>query len=294
MDGVGLWHVAAEFASGRHPFAYDATAVGMLVGGVCGLTGVFLVLRQLSLVGDAAGHATLPGVVGAYLLTGSKSLLVLLSGALVSAGLALAALSILERAPRTRPDASVGLVLSVSFGFGIVLLSYAQHSAAGNQAGLHEFLFGSAAAVTRSQLYGVAAATATVTLTVVATFRPLALATFDPAFARSVGIPVARLRLMLLGLLALAVVMSIQAVGVVLVAAMLVIPPSAARCWSSRLVRMACYSTAIGAFAGCFGALASYAVPRLATGPAMVLAASTVFMLSLLLGPHGAIRGGRS
>jgi manganese/zinc/iron transport system permease protein len=294
MDGVSLGTLLLEFVSGRHPFAYDATAVGILVGVICGLTGVFLVLRQLSLVGDAAGHATLPGVVGAYLLTGSKSIVVLLSGALASALLALFALAALERAPRTRTDASVGLVLSVSFGFGIVLLSYAQHAAAGTQAGLHEFLFGSAAAVTRAQLYGVALAAVAVICTLAAFFRPLALATFDPAFARSVGVPVRGLRLLLLGLIAVAVVLSIQAVGVVLVAAMLVIPPSAARCWTNRLVWMAACSATFGGVAGCVGALASYAVPRLATGPAMVLTASAIFIVSLLIGPNGAIRGRRA
>lgn len=270
-----------DFFTGRYDFAVDATLTGVIVGAVCGIVGVFLVLRQLSLVGDAAGHATLPGVAGAFLLTGSKSLAILLSGALVSALLSVAMLAWIERSPRTRTDAAVAIVLSLFFGVGVVLLSYAQHAANGAQAGLNAFLYGSAAAVARSQLIGVGLAGSVAVATVLIAFRPLALATFDPRFAASVGVRVDRLRVALLVALCLAVVVSIQAVGVVLVAAMLIIPASAARLVTRRLTAMTMVSAAIGAGSGFVGALASYLVPRLATGPAMVLVAALVFVVAL-------------
>lgn len=282
--------LAIDFFTGRHAFAVDATLAGVVVGAMCGLVGSFLVLQRMSLIGDAAGHATLPGVAGAYLLTGSKSLVVLLCGAMGSALLAVGAVALFERGRRARPDAVLALVLSVSFGVGVVLLSYAQHHASGTQAGLNTFLYGSAAAISRSQLLGITASAVAAGAAVLISYRALALATFDERFARTAGVPVTGLRVALLFALCLAVVVSVQAVGVVLVAAMLIIPPSAGRLLSRRLDQMVVVSTALGALSGLTGALASYLVPGLATGPAMVLVAAALFGASLL---SSALRGRR-
>lgn len=274
---------ARDFLLGRHAFAVDATLAGVVVGAVCGVVGSFLVLRRLSLVGDAAGHATLPGVVAAFLLTGTKSLAMLLAGALGSALLSVAAIAALERGPRSRPDAVLATVLSVSFGIGVVLLSVAQHHPSGTQAGLDSFLYGSAAAISRAQLVGVSLTGLVAVLAVLVPYRAHALATFDRRYARSVGVPVEGLRFVLLMALCLAVVVSIQAVGVVLVAAMLIIPPSAARLLVRRLDHMLVLAGVLGALSGFAGAMASYLVAGLATGPAMVLAASGFFGFALLV-----------
>ena len=133
-----------DFVSMRHAFAVDATLACVLVGVVCGVVGTFMVLRGLSLVGDAAGHATLPGVCIGFLLAGTKSLGPMLLGAALTAAIAVSAVAWLERGPRSRPDAALGIVLSVSFGIGVVLLSIVQHSPSGAQAGLNQYLYGSA------------------------------------------------------------------------------------------------------------------------------------------------------
>jgi ABC-type Mn2+/Zn2+ transport system permease subunit len=277
----------ADFVTLEHAFALDATLAGMLVGAVCGTIGVFLVLRGESLVGDAAGHATLPGVCAAFLITGSKSLPVLLSGALVSALVSIAALSAIGLARRTREDAAIGTVLSVSFGVGVVLLSVVQREPSGAQAGLNSFLFGSAAAVSRSQLAQLAVLGGAAVATVIALRRPLAIATFDPVFARSIGLPTRVLHGLVLVALCIAVVVSIQAVGVVLVSAMVIIPPTTARFLQRSLGGVLVASACLGALTGWIGAAASYIFDGLPTGPTMVLVAGILLGLALFAGRHG-------
>lgn len=277
------WHTFAErtveFFSFRWGFALDGLLAGVIVGGLCGLVGVFMVLRRLSLIGDATAHATLPGVCVAFLLTGSKALPVLLAGALASGLAANAMVAWLLRLPRSRPDAVIGVVLSVFFGLGIVLLSFVQVSPTGAQSGLQSFLFGSAAGVARSQVLTLGVAGVAVALVVVAAMRPLTLATFDPVFAGSVGIPVRAIETLSLLTLAAVVVVSIRTVGVVLAAAMLVVPPSAALLVARRRIGAAAgLSGAIGALSGAVGAWISFVFEGLSTGPTMVLVAGTIFI----------------
>lgn len=286
---------AAEFFSFQYSFAVHALLASMLVGAVCAVVGAFLVLRGMSLLGDAAGHATLPGVALAFVLVGAKVMDALLVGALISAFIAAILVGAISRAPRTRPDAAIGVVLSVFFGIGIVLLSYIQNSPTAAQAGLDSFLFGNAAAVSRPQLYLLAGVTAVLISGVAIFYRHLAVATFDPTFARSIGVPTRAVHYGLLGALSLAVVVSIQAVGVVLVAAMLIIPASAALFMTDNLPRVLIIAGLIGVAAGALGAFFSFLWEGVATGPAMVLVAGGFFLLALFLSPRGVLAsiGGR-
>lgn len=273
-----------EFLAFRWSFAVDGLITGVIVGALCGLVGVFMVLRRLSLVGDATGHATLPGVCVAFLLTGSKTLPVLLAGALASGLLANAAIAGLLTLPRTRPDAVIGVVLSVFFGLGIVLLSYVQVSPTGAQSGLQSFLFGSAAGVARSQVVTIAVLALAVAALVLAFLRPLTLATFDPVFAGSVGVPVRAIEYATLLVLAVVVVVSIRTVGVVLVAAMLVVPPSAALLVCRRRIgAAAAVSALVGAFSGAVGTYVSFVFEGLSTGPTMVVVAGVIFAATFAL-----------
>lgn len=280
---------ALEFLTFQYAFAFDALAASVLIGALCALVGTFLVLRGLSLIGDATGHATLPGVCAAFLLVGAKSMGALLAGALVSGALGALLVGVLSRGPRSRPDAAIGIVLSVFFGVGIVMLSYIQSSPTGAQAGLGSFLFGNAAGVTREQLYWILAVSLALTSLILVFYRPLMLTVFDEGFARSLGIPTHLLQMALLGALAICVVISIQAVGVILVAAMLIIPPSTALFLSKRLPRVLVLSGTVGAISGALGAFVSFLAEGVATGPAMVLVASFFFGLALVFGPRGGL-----
>ena len=289
VSGQELGRRALEFFSFRYDFMIDSLAGAALVGVLCAVVGTFLVLRGLSLIGDATGHATLPGVCVAFALVGEKIMSALLLGALV-AGLAASWLvGALSRGPRSRPDAALGIVLSVFFGLGVVLLSYIQNDPGASQAGLNSFLFGNLAAVSRGQVLALGGATAACLALCAVFYRPLVLSTFDPTFAQSLGVPVAWVRYGLLGALAGSVVLSIQAVGVVLVSAMLIIPPSAALFLSKRLGVVLVWSAAIGVLSGAIGAFLSYLLEGMSAGPSMVLVAAALFVLAMLLGPRGGL-----
>ncbi len=278
-----------EFVSFQYDFVLWALIASILVGALCGMVGTFLVLRGLSLLGDAAGHSTLPGICVAFLVVGSIHMPSLMLGALVSAFLAAMAVGAITRGPRSRPDAAIGIVLSVFFGVGIVLLSHIQSVATTSYAGLDAMLLGNVAGITTTQLWGLGGVTAALTLGTLICLRPLSISTFDPQFAVSVGIPVRALHFGLLGALAMAVVVSVQAVGVVLVSAMLIIPASAATYLARRLPGVLGIAAIIGAMSGAAGALISYVLEGVATGPAMVLVATAFFGVALCFGPRGGL-----
>ncbi len=279
-----------EFFTFRYEFTAWALAASVIVGTLCGVVGTFLVLRGLSLIGDATGHATLPGVcIGFLVAGGSKASGALLVGALVSGFLATALVGVLSRGRRARTDASIGVVLSVFFGMGIVLLSYIQTSPTGAQAGLNKFLYGNAAGVSSSDVAVLGVMAAAVLALVGIFWRPLVLSIFDEVFARSVGIDVRWTYYGLLAALAVAVVVSIQAVGVVLVSAMLIIPPSAALFLSKRIGVVVLLSAILGAASGSVGAVLSYVFEGVSTGPAMVLVAGCFFTVALVFGPRGGL-----
>lgn len=279
-----------EFFQFEYAFTINALAASVMVGALCGVVGTFLVLRGLSLVGDATGHATLPGVcLGFFAAGGTKLMGALLAGALFSGFLAAVLVGALSRGARARTDASIGVVLSFFFGLGIVMLSYIQSSPTGAQAGLNRFLYGNAAGVDATQLIWLSSISALVLLLLVVFWRWLVAASFDAVFARSIGVPVRGVHYGLLAALAVAVVVSIQSVGVVLVSAMLIIPPSTALFVSKRVGRVALISGGLGVVAGACGAVLSYVFEGVATGPAMVLVAGAFFVLGLLFGPRGGL-----
>jgi manganese/zinc/iron transport system permease protein len=264
----------------------NVVAGAVLLGLVSGVLGSFAVLRQQSLLGDTLAHAALPGICLGFLLAGSRELGVLAGGALLTATLAALAVQILVRYSRLKTDAALGSVLSLFFAVGVVLLTFIQGRADAAQGGLESFLFGQAAAILRSDLWLMGGVTTVAVLVVALLWKELKLVTFDPLFAAAVGFPVAVVETALTALVALAVVVGLQMVGVVLMAAMVIAPAVAARQWTRRLEPMVVLAALLGAIAGVAGALISATHPGLATGPLIVLAASAIVLVSLLLAPE--------
>ncbi len=255
-----------------------------ILGVVGGALGSFAILRRQGLFGDALAHATLPGVCVAFMLSGTKAPLVLLTGAALSAGLgALLILTIVSRT-RIKQDAALGIVLSVFFGAGAVLITYIGGSGSGSQSGLDRFIFGQAATIVREDVVTMGILAALALLVVALLFKEFKLLSFDPAFAASLGFPVGRLNVLLTMLIVVAVIIGIQAVGVVLMAAMLIIPAAAARQWTDGLGMMLVISGLFGALSGVSGALISATGANLPTGPLIVLCATALLVLSLFLG----------
>ena len=257
----------------------------MLLAASSAVVGCFTLLRKRALVGDAVAHAVLPGVCLAFMLSGSKNPLLLLGGAFVTGWLSVMAVDLITSRTRIKEDSALGLVLSVFFGLGILLLTSIQHQGNASQTGLDRFLFGKAAALVGADLWVFGIVAVLLLLAVWVFYKEFKLISFDEAFAQSIGLPVKLLRTLLTTLTVLAVVVGIQAVGVVLMAAMLITPAAAARFWTNRLGIMLVLAAGLGAAAGYAGAFISYLAPSMPTGPWMVVVASTLAMGSFMLAP---------
>ncbi|MCI3920009.1 metal ABC transporter permease [Paenibacillus sp. TRM 82003] len=256
-----------------------------LLGISSGVLGSFAYLRKQSLMGDALSHAALPGVCIAFLLTGTKSLLFFMIGAAIAGAIATFGIGFITRHTRIKQDAALAIVLSGFFGLGIVLLTRIQQSGTGSQAGLDKFLFGQAAAMVPTDVYTMAGLALFLIVVCSLFFKHFKLISFDPGFARMIGYPTGALEQFLMLLLVIAVVVGIQAVGVVLMAALLITPAVAARYWTDRLGVMVALSGAFGGFSGVAGTLLSTVANKLPTGPLAVLAATAAFVVSVLFAP---------
>lgn len=261
-----------------------------LLGLAGGIVGVFALLRKRSLVADALSHATLPGIALAFLAATAlgvqgRSLPVLLLGATVTGVLGVVCIQALLRATRLREDAAIGLVLSVFFGMGIVLLSYIQTNASAGAAGLDAFIYGQTAAMSRADALLMGAIALASVLASFILLKEFTVVCFNDAFARVTGWPVGLLDLGMMALVVVVTVAGLQAVGLILVVAMLIIPPVAARLWTDRLWKLLLIAGLLGATSGYLGSSLSALLPRKPAGAVIVLTAGGIFTISLLLAP---------
>ncbi|MDG5766576.1 iron chelate uptake ABC transporter family permease subunit [Balneolales bacterium ANBcel1] len=274
-----------EFFSLRDPNIRYVLAGTILLGISAGALGCFAILRRRALVGDAVAHAVLPGVCLAFIVAGGKDPFLLIIGAFLFGLLSMVTMDFITRNSRIAPDASIGMVLSVFFGLGVVLLTYIQSAGFVDQSGLDDFLFGQAAAMIGTDVRVFGGLSLLILLLMVLAYKELQLISFDVPFARSIGYPVKRMEFLLAMLMVMTITAGIQAVGVVLMAAMLIIPAAAARYWTDSLRVMLVIAASVGAFSGITGSFISYTAPAMPTGPWMVVSAALIFFLSFLLAP---------
>jgi manganese/zinc/iron transport system permease protein len=258
----------------------------MLLGLSSGVIGSFAYLRKQSLMGDALSHAALPGVCIAFMLSGSKSIVLFLIGAAAAGIIATFGIGYITRNSRIKQDSALAIVLTVFFGLGIVLLTKIQHSGNGNQSGLDKFLFGQAASMIHSDVVIMAIISVVLVGICSLLFKEFKLLSFDAGFARGLGYPVAFLDQLIMFLIVVAVVVGIQAVGVVLMAALLITPAVSARYWTEKLGRMVVLSGLFGAFSGLVGTFISASGNNLPTGPLTVLVATALFVFSVVAAPR--------
>ena len=270
-------------------FDYTLRTVAMgagILGLVSGALGSFAMLRKQSLMGDAISHAALPGIVLAFMLTRSKASLVLVLGAAVAGWMGMLLVLSIVRYTRVKEDSALGLILSVFFGLGLMLLTFVQRWPDATQAGLDKFLFGQAAALLQSDviLMGVLGGLA---LAIMALFwKEFKLFSFDREYGATLGFPARGLDILLTTLLVTAIVIGLQSVGVVLMSAMIVAPAAAARQWTDKLSVMVALAGFFGALAGVSGAVISSTAAGFSTGPVIVLSASVIVLFSLLFAPN--------
>lgn len=261
-----------------------------LLGLACGAVGGFLLLRRRALLGDAISHATLPGIgiffmVAVYLGADEKSFPLLLAGALVAGVTGGGCVLLMRDYTKLKEDAALAIVLSVFFGAGVAILGMIQAMPSARAAGLETFIYGQTASMLAGDARLIAVTAGGVALLCALFYKELAVLAFDQDFAASLGLPV---RWLDAGLMVMAVgvtVIGLQAVGVILIVAMLIIPAAAARFWTDRLWVMLLLGAGLGGASGAIGALLSALVPRLPAGAVIVMVASAVFVVSMLFGP---------
>lgn len=267
-----------------------------ILGAAAGVVGTFVFLRGRALISDSLSHATLPGIAIAFLAgttigVEARSLPLLLAGATATGLIGVAVMHALTRLPRMTEDSAIAAVLGSFFGAGVVLLSYVQTLPLAGQAGLHHFLLGQAAAMARSEAIAIAALAAAALVLVVVFFKEFRLVAFDRDFAAGMGWPVTKIDLGMAALGVAITVIGLQTVGLVMIVALLVVPPVAARFWSNDVRTVAVLAGAFGAASAYLGAAASYGFSDMPTGAAIVLAAGFFAVTSLLFAPRRGVIG---
>lgn len=256
-----------------------------VLGGVTGMLGSFAVLRKQSLLGDAISHAALPGIAIAFLITGSKDTNVLLIGALISGLLGTFWIRGITTKTHLKSDTALGLILSVFFGFGMLLLTFIQKQPNANQAGLDKYLFGQAATLVESDVWLMSIVTGLCLVVLLLFWKEFKILLFDKEYAHTLGFNTKFIDILITSFIVLAIVLGLQTVGVVLMSAMLLAPAAAARQWTNSLSTMVFLAAILGASAGVFGTAISSTQNNLSTGPVIVLVASVFVLFSFIFSP---------
>jgi manganese/zinc/iron transport system permease protein len=256
-----------------------------ILGAVCGMLGSFAVLRKQSLLGDAISHAALPGIALAFLITGAKDSGTLLLGALISGLIGTFWIRGIITKTYLKSDTALGLILSLFFGFGMLLLTFIQKQPNANQTGLDKYLFGQAATLLESDVWLMAIVTGICLVIVLLFWKEFKVLLFDADYTKTLGFNTKFIDILITSFIVLAIVLGLQTVGVVLMSAMLLAPAAAARQWTNSLGIMVILAAVFGAFAGVVGTAISATQNNLSTGPVIVLVAAVLVLISFVFSP---------
>ena len=262
----------------------------VLLGVSSAVVGTFMMLRKRSLIGDVVGHAAVPGLAIAYLVGEAitpgegQNPTNLIIGAFVAGLVGAVAVLAIDRTTRLRSDAALAIVLASFYGLGVALFRVVQQLPNGSAAGLKDYLNGKTASLMASDVTVFAIAAAILLAATLLLFKEFAVLCFDADFARSEGFPTTLLEVLLTGLVVGVTVLGMQSVGLILVVATLIIPPTAGRFWTDDIKTLTWIAAAIGGFTAAAGVVLSASFANVPTGPAIVLAGTAAFVISLLFG----------
>jgi len=267
-----------------HGFFVRALVAGALVGAVCAVVGTYVVLKGLAFIGDAISHAAFPGVVAAFIVQGPY-----LIGAAIAAVATAVGIGYVTRRAGIRADTAIGVLFAGTFALGILMFSTIR----GYVGDLFSFLFGYLLAISVEELIGLAILSAIVLAVVVVLWKELLYSTFDPLGAAASGLPVERLDYLFLGLIAITIVISLQAVGIILVVAMLVTPAATAQLVTVRFASLMGLAIVVGVGSAIGGLYLSYWLD-VASGATIVLVQTVMFLVALALGPRTGLAARRA
>ncbi|MDN3204352.1 metal ABC transporter permease [Algoriphagus sediminis] len=260
--------------------------IGIILLGIgSAYVGTYSFLDKKALLGDAISHAVLPGICLGFILAGEKNPVYIVTGAFISGGIATFLTSWLKKNTKLSEDAIIASILSVFFGFGIVLLTVIQKSGNPEMAGLNHFIFGNAIAILEEDLwiYGGLAVIIILSLTIFQ--KEFSLLVFNSDYGKAIGYPMEIIRFAFNVLMILSVVIGIQAIGVVLMAALLITPGAAARFWTDNLSKLLLLAALFAVVSGIAGTYISFVLPQMPTGPWVVVSLSFIALISFLFAP---------
>lgn len=264
--------------------------LGMLLLGLSSaLIGVFNNIRSQALIGDGLSHAALPGIVIAYMLTQNRQMYLLIIGAAIGGVIAIGLMNIIKKYSKIKNDAALALILASFFGFGQILLLLVQYSGDSNASSLQNFIFGQVATILLEEVYIIGIVSIVVILLIVIFYKEIKLFLFNSEYFQTQGFSRRIINLILTIMTVLVVIVGIRMVGVVLMSSLLIAPGVSARQWSDKLSLNLVIAGAIGMISGLIGALISYQIAYLPTGPVIVLVLSIIVISSLLFSPINGI-----
>ncbi len=268
-------------------YTFQVIALGTtFIGTISGILGSFAILRRQSLLGDAISHAALPGIALMFLITGIKSSSLFLIGTALSGLLGAIWIMSIEKNTKIKTDTALGIILSVFFGFGIMLLTFIQKLPNANQAGLDTYLFGQAATLLLNDVKIMGIASSAILLLVFIFWKEIKIIIFDIQYASTQGFNTRILDIGLTTLIVITIVLGLQAVGVVLMSALIISPAAGARQWTNKLETMVILAAIFGGISGFLGTLISSLSNNIATGPVIVLISVTITIISFVFAPE--------
>ena len=272
-------------------YTFQIVALGSVILAVAAApVGAFSVYKGQSLIGDAIGHATFPGIVLAYMAFATRSPVVLLAGAILAGATSYALIQLAHRDKRLGLDANLAIFLSGFFGLGMALKSFIQGNpnyTGASQAGLGTYIFGQAAYMLEADVLLIAVVSALVLTLLLLFYKELKLFVFDAEYAKVVGLPCRLLNILLLIMTIAVIGIGIKSVGAILISSFLIIPCVAANQWSNHLARVLVLSSLIGAVSALIGTYISTLEQGMSTGPSIILVASLIAFFSMLFGTKG-------
>ena len=272
-------------------YSFIVVAIGtMLLAMATGIVGTISILKGQSLIGDAVGHASLPGIILAFMISGRKSSLILMLGAIVAGIVAFLLIQIISEGSKIEADTAMAVILSAMFGMGMVLKSYIQGNPkyqGASQSGLASYIFGQAAYILREDVYIIL----TVSIISLALFyKEIKVYVFDMVYAYTIGINSRLTSLLIMIITMILIAAGLKAVGAILISSMLITPAVTGLQWSNSYEKVLVIAAVTGAVSAFLGTFISSAVKGFSTGPSIILIMSVIALFSVLFAPRGIVR----
>lgn len=275
-------------------YSFIVVAIGtMLLAMATGIVGTISILKGQSLIGDAVGHASLPGIILAFMISGRKSSLILMLGAIVAGIVAFILIQIISEGSKIEADTAMAVILSAMFGMGMVLKSYIQGNPeyqGASQSGLASYIFGQAAYILREDVYIILAVSVISLALFIVFYKEIKVYVFDMVYAYTIGINSRLTSLLIMIITMILIAAGLKAVGAILISSMLITPAVTGLQWSKSYEKVLVIAAVTGAVSAFLGTFISSAVKGFSTGPSIILIMSVIALFSVLFAPRGIVR----